>query len=250
MLKIIIDEFIDYHHFFLKNIFKDEKKPWIILNRIPEIFREIFANKSIFVKEHKLFTGNEILNNNFTDSGAFVNENNVFIGEGSRIEAGAYVKGPAIIGNNVTIRSGAYIRENVIIGDNCIIGHASEIKHSILLNDAKAPHFNYVGNSIIGNNVNLGAGAICSNLKYLPYGGDIYVTLAGEKLSTDSRYFGCLVGDNSKIGCNVVINPGTIIGRNVISYPAIAIRGTVEHDSLVKETFKICKIKFNKERNY
>lgn len=176
------------------------------------------------------------------ETGAYVNKNNVLIGEGSIIEAGAYIKGPAIIGRNVTIRTGAYIRENVIIGDNCLIGHASELKHSIVLNNSKTPHFNYVGNSIIGNNVNLGAGAICSNLKYLPYGGDIEVKLGNNKISTGARYFGCLIGDNTKIGCNVVIYPGTLIGKGVITYSSISLRGTIADNSLVKDTNNIVKV--------
>ncbi|MEK5071618.1 hypothetical protein [Sporosarcina sp. FSL K6-1508] len=237
-----IEKFIDYKGFFLPEIFDINTTPWEVLEYVKTFFLHDIKNY-----EHFFLKNNFIRNadgfENIAEPGAYINENNlIIIGKGSKVESGAYIKGPAIIGRNVIIRSGAYIRENVIIGDNCVIGHATEVKHSILLNNAKAPHFNYVGNSIIGNNVNLGAGAICSNMKYLPYGGDIDVKIDNIKVSTNSRYFGCLIGDNSKIGCNVVINPGSLIGKGVITYPTILIRGNIEENSLIKDTQNIVKI--------
>lgn len=241
-MKIILKDFIDFESFFLREIFQYNNSAWQVLEDIQNLILDCMKDKDSFIAKHKLSSNDERSFEEIAEPGAYVNWSNVLIGKGSKIESGAYIKGPAIIGRNVTIRSGAYIRENVLIGDNCVIGHASEIKHSILLNNSKAPHFNYIGNSIIGNNVNLGAGAICSNLKHLPYGEDIHVKIGGKKVTTGSRYFGCVIGDNSKIGCNVVINPGTLIGRDVIVYPSISIRGSIEDSSKVKDMNNIEKL--------
>lgn len=156
----------------------------------------------------------------------------VFIGRGTVIEPGAYIKGPAWIGANCQIRHGAYIRENVIIGDNCVIGNSTEIKNSILFNGCQVPHFNYVGDSILGTKVHLAAGVIVSNLKL---NGD-FVTLRVDDsvLTTGLRKFGALIGDGAEVGCNVVLNPGTIIGRKSLIYPGVCWRGILPANSIAK----------------
>jgi len=147
----------------------------------------------------------------------------VHIGEGTEIGEFVVINGPAYIGESCEIRPGAFIRGNVIVGDNCVIGHATELKNSIMLNSSKAPHFNYVGDSIIGNNVNLGAGVKLANVR-----NDRKEVMPGiEKL-------GAVIGDGSQLGCNTVTNPGTLIGRNVMVYPNATLRGFIRSNSIVK----------------
>ncbi len=156
----------------------------------------------------------------------------VFIGEGTVVEDGAMIKGPAIIGKNCEIRHGAYIRDHVIIGDNCVIGNSSEIKHSILFNGCQVPHFNYVGDSILGHKAHLGAGAKISNVKLVP--GNIFVEMDGAPFDTGLRKFGALLGDFAEAGCNSVLNPGSIIGRNSVIYPNTNWRGILPDNMIVK----------------
>src|SRR5690242_19496720 len=124
----------------------------------------------------------------------------VLIGEGTVVEPGAMIKGPAIIGRNCQIRHNAYIRENVLIGDGCVIGNASELKNALLFNGAQVPHFNYIGDSILGHQAHTGAGVICSNLKSLP--GNVTIMVEGKPLDTGLRKFGALIGDGAEVGCN------------------------------------------------
>jgi len=156
----------------------------------------------------------------------------VFVGEGTRVEDGVMIKGPAIIGKNCEIRHGAYIRENVIIGDGCVIGNSCEFKNSLLFNECQVPHFNYVGDSILGHHAHLGAGVIISNLKVVP--GNVMVKHNGQTHDTGLRKFGALLGDHTDIGCNSVLNPGSIIGRRSMMYPCTNWRGVVEADRIVK----------------
>jgi bifunctional UDP-N-acetylglucosamine pyrophosphorylase / glucosamine-1-phosphate N-acetyltransferase len=168
---------------------------------------------------------------NRCDGVAYVGER-VSIGEGTVVEDGAMIKGPAIIGANCRIRHNAYIRENVIIGDRCVVGNASEVKNSILFNHAVAPHFNYVGDSILGCGVHLGAGVKISNVKIVP--GTVTVVINGQAFDTGLRKFGALVGDGAEIGCNAVLNPGSIIGRGSIIYPNTNWRGILPANTVVK----------------
>jgi NDP-sugar pyrophosphorylase family protein len=156
----------------------------------------------------------------------------VFIGKGTVVEPGAYIKGPAWIGPNCQIRHGAYIRENVIVGAGSVIGNSSEIKNSFLGQGCQIPHFNYVGDSILGAKVHLAAGVIVSNLKL---NGD-FITLRMEHaiLTTGLRKFGALIGDGAEVGCNAVINPGSIIGRRSLIYPGVCWRGILASNSIAK----------------
>ena len=141
----------------------------------------------------------------------------VFLGEGTVVEAGAMIKGPAIIGKNCQIRHNAYIREDVVIGDGCVIGNACEFKNALLFNGAQVPHFSYVGDSILGHKAHLGAGVKISNLKLTP--GNISVEWEGKVIDTGLRKFGALIGDNAEVGCNAVLNPGSVLGRDALVYP-------------------------------
>ena len=156
----------------------------------------------------------------------------VFIGEGTLVEDGVMIKGPAIIGRNCEIRHNAYLRENVIIGDNCVVGNSTEIKNAILFNHAVAPHFNYVGDSILGHKAHLGAGVVLSNVKSLP--GNVTVEIDGKPFDTGLRKFGALLADGAEIGCNSVLNPGSIIGRGAVIYPNTNWRGVLAPNMIAK----------------
>lgn len=156
----------------------------------------------------------------------------VQIGEGTVIEHGAMIVGPALIGKHCRIRHNAYIRENCVIGDGCLIGNACEVKHSILNNGAQVPHFNYVGDSILGHKSHLGAGAVLSNIKLAPE--NVWVEMDGQHFDTGLRKFGALLGDNTDVGCNAVLNPGSIIGRGALIYPNVCWRGILPDNMIAK----------------
>jgi len=150
----------------------------------------------------------------------------VVIGEGTVIRSGAYIVGPVIIGNDCDIGPNCYIRPYTAIGNNCHIGNAVEIKNSIIMSNTNVPHLNYVGDSVIGENCNLGAGTKIANLRL--DGKTIYVTIKGKKISTGRRKFGAILGDNVKTGINVSINVGTLIGNDVYIAPSVRVDGYVE----------------------
>ncbi len=156
----------------------------------------------------------------------------VYIGVGTVIENGATIKGPAWIGNNCEIRSGCYIRENVIIGDGVVLGNSCEFKNSIVFNDAQIPHFSYVGDSVLGYHAHLGAGVILSNVRLDRK--EISVKEDSNLIPTGLRKFGAIVGDRVEIGCNAVISPGSIIGRNSLIYPLTHFGGVLPENSILK----------------
>jgi UDP-N-acetylglucosamine diphosphorylase / glucose-1-phosphate thymidylyltransferase / UDP-N-acetylgalactosamine diphosphorylase / glucosamine-1-phosphate N-acetyltransferase / galactosamine-1-phosphate N-acetyltransferase len=173
---------------------------------------------------------------NLSEGKAFIGEK-VFIGEGTLVENGVMIKGPAIIGRNCHIRHNAYIRENVIIGDGCVVGNSSELKNSLLVNGAQVPHFNYIGDSILGHKAHLGAGVKISNFKLFP--GNITVEVEGVPFDTGLRKFGALLGDGAEAGCNVVLNPGSILGRGAVVYPNVFWRGILPANMIAKNKSQI-----------
>ena len=176
---------------------------------------------------------------NLCEGRAYIGEK-VFIGEGTVVEDGVMIKGPAIIGKNCKVRHNAYIRENVIIGDDCVVGNSTEIKNSLLFNHAVAPHYNYVGDSILGHNTHLGAGVKISNYKLMP--GNIEVEMDGQPFDTGLRKFGALLGDGAEVGCNAVLNPGSIIGRGAVIYPNVFWRGILPANMIVKNKAEIAVV--------
>jgi len=168
---------------------------------------------------------------NRCDGVAFI-EDTVFIGEGTVVEDGAMIKGPAIIGRNCQIRHNAYIRGDVIIGDGCVIGNSSEFKNAFLFNGCQVPHFNYVGDSILGYKAHIGAGVKISNFKL--DGTNIQVEIEGQRIDTGLRKFGALLGDKTDVGCNTVLNPGSIVGRGSVIYPNVNWRGILAANSIAK----------------
>ena len=158
--------------------------------------------------------------------------NAVFIGQGTVIEQGAMIKGPAWIGENCEIRNGCYIRENVIVGNGAVLGNSCEFKNCIVFDEAQVPHFNYVGDSIIGYKGHLGAGVILSNVKLDR--SEITISSKGGMIPTGLKKFGAIIGDHAEIGCNAVLSPGSIIGRHTIIYPGAQWRGVAPENSIVR----------------
>jgi len=198
-------------------------------NFSPGTFFELsgFEHKNIFNLEHVwevLPKISEYIKNNSSEA--------ITIGEGTVIEEGAFIKGPAIIGKNCLIRHGAYIRENVIIGDNSLIGHSVEIKNSVVLNNSHISHFNYIGDSIIGNDVNLSGGSITANFRL--DGASVMIKNDEEQFETGLAKLGAIVGDGSRIGVNSVLNPGTILSKNSKVYPLTSVFGVHLNEKTIK----------------
>jgi NDP-sugar pyrophosphorylase family protein len=214
--------FFDLQNYMHKELFKTREPVWKALDAIESYI-------SNYSELKRLQSNYKTVGSVYIDT-----DQPVHIGLNTVVEHGAMIKGPTIIGQNCEIRSGAYIRGNVIIGDNCVIGHATELKNSILLNNVQAAHFNYVGDSILGNNAHLGAGSIISNLRL--DNKTIRVNTSEEKqfIDTGRKKLGAIIGDNSQVGCNAVINPGTFMGRNCIVHPGVQFKGTLSDNSVVK----------------
>ena len=156
----------------------------------------------------------------------------VAIAKSTKVAESVTVCGPAIIGAECELRSGAFIRGGVLIGDGVTIGNSCEIKNSIIFDGAQIPHFNYVGDSIIGYRSHLGAGVITSNLKSDK--SQVCVKRENESIPTGLKKFGAIIGDEAEIGCNTVLNPGSIVGRASIVYPLSSVRGVVPSKSILK----------------
>lgn len=155
----------------------------------------------------------------------------VLVGEDVKIYPTATIEAPAIIGKGTEIRPGAFIRGNVITGENCVIGNSSELKNCILLDKVAVPHYNYVGDSVLGNKAHMGAGSICSNLKS---DGKPVVIHGDTDYETGLRKIGGILADGADIGCGCVLNPGTVIGKNTSVYPLTSLRGVFPADCIVK----------------
>jgi NDP-sugar pyrophosphorylase family protein len=168
---------------------------------------------------------------NRCDGNAWIGER-VSIGEGTVVEDGVMIKGPAMIGRNCQIRHNAYLREDVIVGDNCVIGNSCELKNVLVFNQCQVPHFNYVGDSILGHRAHLGAGVVLSNVKVIK--GNVMVEFDGRRIDTGLRKFGALLGDHTEIGCNSVLNPGSVIGRGSLIYPCTNWRGVLPANRIAK----------------
>lgn len=161
----------------------------------------------------------------------------IFIGKGSIVEPGAYIQGPCWIGEDSVVRHGAYIRGNLLAGNKSVIGHDTEVKNAVFLNGAHAAHFAYVGDSILGGGVNLGAGTKCANFKLDKQ--PINVHCNGQRIATGLRKFGAIIGDQTQIGCNSVTNPGALIGKEVRCYPCLNIGGFISSRSIIKSAAEL-----------
>lgn len=162
----------------------------------------------------------------------------VLVGENVKIYPTATIEGPTIIGSGTEVRPGAFIRGSVITGENCVMGNSSEFKNCVLLDKVQVPHYNYIGDSIMGNKAHTGAGTICSNLKS---DGKAVVIHGDVDYETGLRKIGGILADGADVGCGSVINPGTVIGKNTSVYPLTALRGVYPADCIVKDTKTVVK---------
>lgn len=166
--------------------------------------------------------------NDYEDRG-----DNVFVHKTAKVFPTATILGPAIIGARTEVRPGAFIRGNAIVGEDCVVGNSTELKNVILFNHVQVPHYNYVGDSILGHYSHMGAGSITSNVK-----SDktlVVVKDGEEKIETGLKKFGAMLGDHVEVGCNSVLNPGTVIGRNTNIYPLSPVRGVIPADLIYKD---------------
>ena len=168
-------------------------------------------------------------------------EGNVWIARSAKLYPNIYIAGPTIIGPNTEVRPGAFIRGNALIGAGCVVGNSTEIKNAILFDGAQAPHYNYIGDSILGYKAHTGAGAITSNLKQDH--SSVTIRTEDERVETGLRKFGAMLGDNVEVGCGSVLNPGTVIGRSARIYPLSMVRGFVPGFSIYKRAGEIAGIR-------
>lgn len=206
-----IDKFFDISSFPWKDIFVSVNYPWEVLPEIETYIENIF--KSGMIK------------------GNYHGRSDVYIGEGTTVQPGVEIVGPAIIGKNCFLGHASLFRNGCIIGDNVTIGHAVEVKHSLFLNGSAAAHLNYVGDSIIGTNANISGGAMLANFRLDKK--SVSVKIGTSHIDTGLTKFGAIVGDGSTIGVNAVLNPGTILGKNCIVYPLTSVKGVYEESSTI-----------------
>lgn len=163
----------------------------------------------------------------------------IWVAKTARIAPTASLTGPCIIGKETEVRPGAFIRGNVLVGDGAVVGNSTELKNVILFDGVQVPHYNYVGDSILGYRAHMGAGAVTSNVKADKK--PVVVKAAGEQIATGLKKFGAMLGDFAEIGCNSVLNPGTVIGKNSNVYPLSSVRGVVPANHIYKSAQAVVK---------
>lgn len=199
------------------SIFEGATYPWEVLPKI---------------KEFIVTLGNSLDSNIYEYKGE-----NIWIAKSAKVAPTAYIAGPAIIGEDTEIRHCAFIRGNAIVGNHCVVGNSTELKNVILFNNVQVPHYNYVGDSILGYKSHMGAGSITSNVK-----SDkklVLVKNGTECFETGLKKFGAMIGDGVEVGCNSVLNPGTVIGKNSNIYPLSCVRGVIPENSIYKNKNEI-----------
>ncbi|WP_024859324.1 UDP-N-acetylglucosamine pyrophosphorylase [Ruminococcus flavefaciens] len=157
---------------------------------------------------------------------------NVWVHKTAKVFSTAYLGAPCIIGANTEVRHGAFIRGSALVGENCVVGNSVELKNVILFDNVQTPHYNYVGDSILGYKSHMGAGSITSNVKSDKT--NVVVKSGDERIETGIKKIGAMLGDCVEVGCNSVLNPGTVIGRNSNIYPTSCVRGVIPSDSIYK----------------
>ena len=219
-MQITNGNLFNYEDYIGKDLFKENKPPWEILPKIGEFITSLGMN----IDNSKFYwcPGD--------------NGKPIWIASDAKVDKSAKLNGPLIIDSGTEVRPGAFIRGNVIIGKNCVIGNSTEIKNSVIMDNVQLPHYNYVGDSIIGNYSHLGAGAIISNLKSMK----TEVVIDGQ-FPTGLRKVGAFIADHVEVGCNSVLNPGTVIFKESVVYPLTCVRGIIPENSIVKTEIKIVK---------
>jgi NDP-sugar pyrophosphorylase family protein len=222
------EDFFDLGDETVSSLFADCEYVWEALDKVGQHVARLVG------------TGQTILGK--VAANAYLSDRPIYVGQGARIEPGAYVIGPAYIGAGAVVRHGAYVRENVILLPGSLLGHASEAKNSIFLPGSHAPHFNYVGDSILGHGVNLGAGTKLSNLTIVSEKDPatrkrpiIKIQVDGTEYDTGLAKLGAILGDGAQTGCNSVLNPGCLIGPRTLIYANLSLRkGYHPPDSIIK----------------
>ena len=208
-------DLLDLDHTIAKDYLKKYEYPWLALNSIKDIIIELSKNLGSEYKQIK---------------------ENVWVHETAKIYESAYLAGPCIIGANTEVRHCAFVRGNVLVGENCVVGNSCELKNVILFDNVQTPHFNYVGDSILGYKSHMGAGAITSNVRADKA---LVKVHAEEDIETGLKKFGAILGDYVEVGCNAVLNPGTVLGRSSMIYPTSCVRGVVKDNHIYKDTNEI-----------
>lgn len=212
MEEIKIENLYDLSQTIAKDIFKGSIYPWEVLPKISDFIIEL---------------GNSLNKDKYNLIGE-----NVWVAKSAKVAPTAFIAGPAIICENAEIRHCAFIRGKAIVGENTVVGNSTELKNVILFNNVQVPHYNYVGDSILGYKSHLGAGSITSNVK-----SDkklVVIKNSDNSIETGLKKVGALIGDFVEVGCNSVLNPGTVIGRNSNIYPLSSVRGVVPANSIYK----------------
>ena len=216
MSNIQIKDLYDLNETIAKDLFEGKTYPWEVLPEIGDFVKKL----------------GETLSDEFEHP-----EENIWIHKSVKIAKTATLNGPLIIDADTEVRPGAFIRGNVLVGKNCVVGNSTELKNVVLFNTVQVPHYNYVGDSILGTHSHMGAGSITSNVK-----SDktlVVVKNDGEEIETGLKKFGAMIGDYVEVGCNSVLNPGTVVGRNTNIYPLSPVRGVVPENSIYKSSEKI-----------
>lgn len=198
-------------------LFEGAEYPWEVLPKISAFIMEL---------------GNTLSSEEYEKRGE-----NVWVAKRAKVAPTAYINGPAIIGKDAEVRHCAFIRGNAIVGEGAVVGNSTELKNVVLFNKVQVPHYNYVGDSILGYRAHMGAGSITSNVK-----SDktlVVVKDAEEQIATGLKKFGAMLGDCVEVGCNSVLNPGTVVGRNSQIYPTSCVRGVIHENSIYKKQGEI-----------
>ena len=206
------DMFADLTTTLAETLFLDTEYPWEVLPKIKAFVRALGPTLSAEEYDHP--------------------SDEVWIHRSAKLYPNIYIEGPTIIGAETEVRPGAFIRGSVLVGRGCVVGNSTELKNCILFDKVQVPHYNYVGDSILGNYSHMGAGSICSNVK-----SDktlVIVRGGGEAIETGLKKFGAILGDHVEVGCNSVLNPGTVLEPYASVYPLSRVRGVV----LVGHIFK------------
>ena len=217
MQELEVKNLLNLNETIANKIFENVTYPWEVINKISEFIIEL----------------GETLDKNIYEEKA----PNVWVAKSAEIAPTAFIGGPCIIDENAKIRHSAFIRENAIVGKNVVVGNSTELKNVIIFNNSEVPHYNYVGDSILGYKSHMGAGSIISNLKSDK--SNVSVKYNDKKIETNLRKFGAILGDNVEVGCSSVLNPGTIIGRKTNIYPLSSVRGFIGPNKIYKNQNEI-----------
>ena len=214
---IKIEELYDLTHTQAAAYLKGFTYPWEALAGIKELIYQLGETLSLDEYDHP--------------------QDGVWIHKTAEVFPSAYIGAPCIIGAHTQVRHGAFIRESALVGENCVVGNSVELKNVILFDNVETPHYNYVGDSILGFHAHMGAGSITSNVKADRQ--NVWVHDGDANIETGRKKFGAMLGDYVEVGCNAVLNPGTVIGPHSNVYPTTSVRGVIPPDSIVKNSKEI-----------